>query len=417
MRILQVIASLAPRYGGPSVACPALARELARRGAEVTVFSTNVDGAGKLGVPLDTPVLRDGVRYEYFDGWTLPAEFKFSAALAHALHRRVASFDVVHIYSMYVFSAAAAARACRRHGVPYLLHPHGTLDPYLRRRHPIRKRIYEWLIERHNFRSAAAVLFNSTDEMRLAEEGLSRLCGRARIPYSAVIPVGVDDIWFAPPDTSMRNWLFNRFPELAGKRLVVFFGRLSFKKGLDVLARAFAELSRTSEDLHLVLAGPDSEGLGNRLREWFRQAQLLEKVTFTGLLDAQQGRALLATAEVFVLPSYSENFGQAVAEAMACGTPVVVSDRVSLHVEISLAKAGLVVPCNEAATAVAIEQILLDPALAREMGRRGRQCAREKFTWAVVGERMLALYRQIALRVAATQNCAGHAGCEQDFNL
>jgi glycosyltransferase involved in cell wall biosynthesis len=301
--------------------------------------------------------------------------------------------------------------------VPYLLHPHGTLDPYLRRRHPIRKRIYEWLIERHNFRHAAAVLFNSADEMRLAEEWLARLCGRARVPYGAVIPVGVDDIWFAPPDHSVRNWLFNRFPELAGKRLVVFFGRLSFKKGLDVLARAFAELSRTSEDLHLVLAGPDSEGLGNVLREWFRQAQLLEKVTFTGLLDTLQGRALLATAEVFVLPSYSENFGQAVAEAMACGTPVVVSDRVNLHSEISKAKAGLVAPCNAEATAAAIGKLLRNPSQAREMGRRGRQCAMEKFTWAVVGERMLELYSQITAQAAVAQKSTGRAGCEQDLSL
>ncbi len=413
MRILQVIASLAPRYGGPSVACPALARELARRGAEVTVFTTNVDGMGKLDVPLGAPVLRDGVLYRYFDGWTRPAEYKFSPSLARALDQSVADFDAVHIYSMYIFSAAAAARACQRHGVPYLLHPHGTLDPYLLSRHAARKRFYEWLIERRNFRRAAAVLFNSDAELRLAEDWLARVSEDADVPKRAVIYVGLDEQWLAPPDPDMRAWLFGDFPELAGKRLIVFFGRLSFKKGLDILARAFAQVARGREDVRLVVAGPDSEGLGNKLREWLRKEQVLEKATFAGMLDSQQSRALLAAAEVFVLPSYSENFGQAVAEAMACGTPVVISDRVNLHAEVRRAGAGLVVPCDASATAAAVEHLLANPSEARLMGERGRKLAEAQLSWRVVGGQMLELYRQIVLQVPGTEAPVRRAASER----
>ncbi len=410
MRILQVIASLAPRYGGPSVACPALARALVRSGAAVTVFTTNVDGSTKCNLPLGTPQEHDGVQYEYFDGWTWPAEYKFSPALARALFRRVAAFDVVHIYSMYIFSATVAAWACRRHGVPYLLHPHGTLDPYLRRRHALRKRVYEWLMERRNFRHAAALLFNTPEELGLAEAWLHRIVGSAEVPERAVVPVGVEEHWFTPAEPAVCSSLLARYPELAGKQWIVFFGRLSFKKGLDVLARAFAEVVRRNPRAHLVVAGPDTEGLGAKLRAWLREAQVLEKASFVGVLDKQQSRALLGAGTVFVLPSYSENFGQAVAEAMACGLPVVISDRVNLCSAVARAGAGLVVPCEAAATAAAIEQILRQPAQGRAMGECGRRLVAEKFTWRIVAGQMLELYQRIALRAGRARvgvTCAG----------
>ncbi len=398
LRILQVIASLAPRYGGPSVACPALARALVRLGATVTVFTTNVDGPRKYRLPSGTTEQRDGVQYEYFDGWTWPAEYKFSPALARALFHRVAAFDVVHIYSMYIFSATAAAWACRRRGVPYLLQPHGTLDPYLRRRHALRKRAYEWLVERRNFRHAAAVLFNTPEEHRLAEAWLNHLVGSAEVPERAVVPVGVEEHWFAPSDPAVCASLLARFPELSGKQWIIFFGRLSFKKGLDVLARAFAEVARRNPQAHLVVAGPDTEGLGAQLRAWLQQSQVLEKASFVGVLDSQQSRALLGAGTVFVLPSYSENFGQAVAEAMACGLPVVISDRVNLCSAVAQAGAGVVVPCESAATAAAIEQILRQPAQARAMGERGRRLVAERYNGQTVAGQMLALYQRVALR-------------------
>jgi glycosyltransferase involved in cell wall biosynthesis len=409
MKILQIIGSLAPRYGGPSVACPAMCRELLRRGHEVSIYTTDVDGRGHLkpqapiaGVLTDVPV-------QMFPGWTFPPEYKFSPALAQALKKNVARFDVAHIYSMFIFSATAGAQACREEGVPYLLHPHGTLDPFLRQRHRARKLLYTMLVERRNFARATALLFNSEEERRLASSawGLgfcSHDASHRRI--EAVVPVGVEADWFHELSAETRQEYRRTFPGTLGKRLVTFFGRLNFKKGLDILVPAFARVAAARPDVHLVLAGPDGEGYGEKVRGWLKDAGLIDRATFTGALQGDQRVAALQESEVFMLTSYSENFGQAVAEAMACGIPVLVSDRVNLWPEVEQAGAGYVVRCEAEAAAEALARLLDDPAQSRRMGRAGKQLAREKFPWSVVGGQMECLYEEI-LRSSAGGSSPG----------
>src|SRR2546427_8994616 len=142
------------------------------------------------------------------------------------------------------------------------------------------------------------------------------------------------------------------------RRLVVFFGRLNFKKGLDILARAFARVGSAREDVHLVLAGPDSEGYVHKVRGWLKEGGVLEKTTYTGPLAGEDRFALMHAAEVFVLPSYTENFGAVVAEAMACAVPVVISDQVNIWPEGAQAGAGLVVRCDPKETAQALLALL-----------------------------------------------------------
>ena len=397
MRILHVIASLAPRYGGPSVACPAMCRELARRGHEVSIYTTNVDGDQWLDVPLNQPVVNEGVEVRYFPGLTFPREYKLSLPLGQALRRKIPTVDLVHVYSMYIFSATVAAHYCRKYRVPYVLHPHGCLDPYLLRRHAVRKQLYTSAFERRNFRHAAAILFNSTEEMRLAENWLDRQLppnsGR-QLLIRRVVPVGVEEGCFIPAAPAAWKRFHERFPALAGRRIVLFFGRLSFKKGMDILARAFGEVARGFHDAHLVLAGPDTEGYGAKVREWLKADGVLEKATFTGALAGEEKFAALQEAEVFVLPSYAENFGQAVAEAMACAVPVVISDRVNIWPEVKQAGAGLVVGCDAQETAQAILTLLDNPGLGKQMGARGRRWVEDNLTWQVIGGQLVRVYQE-----------------------
>ncbi len=398
MRILHVVESLAPRYGGPSVACPALCRELIRRGHEVAIYTTNVDGDRLLHVPLGQPIFEKGVEIRYFPGWIQPREYKMSLPLWHALRQKIQSFDLVHIYSVYGFPTAAATHFCRIHGRPYLLHPHGSLDPYLRQRHRFRKYLYTKLLLQRSFRDASAILFNSGEEMRLAADwpGLNSPAANGRSgPKKFVAYVGVEDEWFEEANPAARERLMRRFPQLNERRLVVFFGRLNFKKGLDILARAFARVGGAREDVHLVLAGPDSEGYGQKVREWLKQGGVLEKTTYTGPLVGGDRFALMHAAEVFVLSSYTENFGAAIAEAMACAVPVVISDRVNIWPEVAQARAGLVVRCDPRETAQALLTLLDDPARGKEMGQRGRRLVAEKMTWRKVGEQMVEVYQEI----------------------
>src|SRR5713226_1615401 len=157
MRILQVINSLAPRYGGPSEFCSLLCRELARRGHDVAIYTTNVDGDGVMDVPCDRHIFDQGVEIRYFPAWSVTWRNPVSLPLWRALAQKIPQCDVVHIYSVYLITATAAAHLCRRARVPYVILPHGSLDPYLLRRHRLRKQVYTALFERHKFREAAGI--------------------------------------------------------------------------------------------------------------------------------------------------------------------------------------------------------------------------------------------------------------------
>jgi glycosyltransferase involved in cell wall biosynthesis len=323
-----------------------------------------------------------------------------------ALRDTVANFDIAHIYSVYGFSSSAAAYWCRKRGVPYMVHPHGSLDPFLRRRHRVRKWFHAKLLAERDYLKAAGALFNSVEELRLASDwsGLKIPGGAAeKATKRFVVPVGLDPRWLREPDASAGERFRRNRGALMGRRLIVYLGRLNFKKGLDILAGAFAQVARGREDLHLVLAGPDPEGYGRKVRRWLAQERVLEKTTFTGLLDSEDRFAVLQQAEVFALPSYTENFGQVVAEAMASGVPVVISDRVNIWPDVAKADAGLVVPCDVEATAQALRSVLEDPARGRQMGSNGRRWVAEHLPWEVVAAQMSNAYEEIVRRHTARQ--------------
>jgi glycosyltransferase involved in cell wall biosynthesis len=382
LRILHVIPSLAARDGGSTRVTIEFCRELLRRGHHAEIYTTNADGKRSLDVNLGTPVSVQGVRVTYFP--TLGGNyFKISPRFACAVKSAVRSFDLVHISSLYQFPSTTAAHSCRKHGVPYVITPHGSLDPYLYKRHPLRKRLYESVFERQNLAAAATVHFTSAEEMRLAN--LSGIRFRR-----SVAPLGVE---FEPVPSDWQTIVSTRWPELAGKRVVLFLGRVNFKKGLDILARAFGQIYWKHKDVCLVIAGPDNEGFGREVREFLSAECCLSAVTFTGMLEGAPKLALLKRAQVFAVPSYAENFCIALVEAMGAGLPVVLSDRVNIWREIRDAGAGLVVNTTSDKLAEAISNLLANPPLAREFGRRGYQLARDRFSWETAGPQLLELYR------------------------
>jgi glycosyltransferase involved in cell wall biosynthesis len=383
MRILHVLSSVAPRYGGPSKAAVEMCRELVRRGERPEIYTTNIDVDGVLDVPLGKPVNLNGVRITYFPAEALQL-YKISRPLARSLKTSIPDFDIVHVHSLYQFSSTVAAFYCRRYGVPYVLRPHGTLDPFLYRRHRMRKWLYEMLMERRNLAAAAAVHFTAAEEMELARSLGLRFRG-------VVVPLGVDPE--ISPFSSLH--LADLWPELSGKKVILFLGRINFKKGLDNLARAFGTIARDRNDIHLLLAGPDSDGYSSQVRQWLKEEGVLHKVTFAGMIVGERKNTALAESTMFVLPSYSENFGIAVVEAMAAGLPVVISNRVNIWREVLAAGAGIVVAPDSNATANAIKAFLDDLPKAARMGERGKRFAREHFTWESAGTKLIELYHQI----------------------
>ena len=394
MRILHVIPSFAPRYGGPTVAAVGLTRELARRGHDVSVATTNVDGPGELDVPLNEPVPMDGVDVWYFP-IQRPRWYHFSVPMGRALRDLVRRSDVVHIHYVFLWPTTVAAFWCRRYGVPYLVHVAGALDPvslakrYAGRRTSTvsraKKGLYLKTFGRCDLGGAAALHLTSEVELESAR-GLRFSNGR-------LIPLGADSP--PPPGVDDRAAVQQRYPSLQGRKIALFLGRLDRIKGLDVLAEAAGSLAESRDDFSLVVAGSGAAEYEAEIRDLVDRRGLSELTVFTGIVVGEDKWRLLRAADLFVLPSRHESSPVAVMEAMASGTPVVISDQVGMHGEVADAGAGLVTTLDPADVAGAIGRLLDDPEAAERMGRAGEALAARRYTWERVASDIEALYEEV----------------------
>ncbi|MGG2201584.1 glycosyltransferase [Paenibacillus validus] len=385
MRILHVISNLAPRYGGPVKAVLEMSKALANLGHEVRIFTTDQDGDDRLSVPLFEPVVKDGVEITYFPVQK-PNFWSTSMPLANALKEEIPKNDIVHIHALYMFHNFAAGHYCRKYKVPYIVCPHGSLDPFIYKRHRNRKRLLEFLFEKRNFKHAAALHFITEEEMNLAKPVSYETKGM-------VVPLGLDLAEFQnmPEQGAFRN----RYEQLKGKKIILFFGRLNYKKGLDLLVNAFSVVIKDHPDAALVITGPDNESYGEQVKRWVLDKKLSDHVIFTGMLRDQDKLAVLQDADVFVLPSYSENFGIAVIESLICKTPVIISDKVNICKEIEDNGAGLITQCNEESVADRIRTLLEDSDLRNTMGKNGEEMVRKYFHWDQIGQSLENEYNNV----------------------
>ena len=378
MKILHVVPSYFPaeRYGGPICSVHELARATTRRGHEVEVFTTNVDGPGKSDVPVVVPVARDGVRVWYFPS---PAgrRIYYSPAMGRRLRSSVKAFDIVHIHSVFLYPTSAAAHAARQSSVPYVVTPRGVLvGDLIRRKSATAKRLAIALFERRNIAGAAAVHVTSQGE---ADDLLALGLQPRKL---VIVPNGVA---IQPPDRPGVDQAPDTMPQ------IIFLGRINWKKGLDRLIPALALVPKAN----LALAGNDEEGYTRHLRALARDAGVAERVTFVGPVADNAKWDLIRKARLLVLPSYSENFGNVVLEAMAVGVPVVVTREVGLAPVVAAAKAGIVCDGSPQLLAAAINEVLIDARRAAEMGAAGRHTARQMFSWDIVAEKIELLYDDI----------------------
>jgi glycosyltransferase involved in cell wall biosynthesis len=365
------------RHGGPILAIHGLCRALAARGHQVTVFTTNVHGRGRLLVPLGKPVEIDGVEVRYFPV-IRPGRLYLAPGLGRAARDEVARFDAVHLHSVFLWPTSAVARAAERAGVPYVLSPRGMLVPELiRARGRWRKLAWLALAERRTIERAAALHATSA----LEGEDAARL--GFLLPSVSVIPNGIDaqpwDGDLAPLSPTVRA-------VVEGNPFLLFLGRLSWKKGLDRLIPALAQIPGAV----LAVAGNDEEGIRPELERLARGAG---RVVFLGPVHGADKAALLHRTAALVLPSRSENFGNVILEAWAAGRPVAVTPEVGLAATVRETGAGIVADGDLGG---ALRDLLADPARLDAMGRRGAEAVRERFGWAPVAREMERLYARIA---------------------
>lgn len=378
LRILHVVPSYWPavRYGGPIRSVHGLACALARLGHEVHVFTTNVDGAGNLDVPLNRPVDVDGVQVWYFPVSPL-RRLHVAPGLARQLRRDVAGFDIVHLHSVFLWPTWMAARAAHKAGVPYVVAPRGMLvRELIRRKSALIKRAWIYLIERRTLTHAARLHVTArveADELRALHFGVTPI---VTIPNGVAFPEGPRLVNSA------------RFKDLP-PRYVLFLSRISWKKGLDRLLRAWTAIP----DIPLVIVGNDDEGYQCKLEALAVELGIADRVVFLGPATDQDKWALYEQAEAFVLPSYSENFGIVVAEAMAMGCPVIVTPDVGAGELVAQAGAGVISSGEPSQLAAAIRQLLSDSGVRRQLGKAGKEFTRTHLSWDGIARRTCEMYR------------------------
>lgn len=385
MKLLQVIPTYVPavRHGGPVRAVHQLARELVERGHELSVFTTDLDGRGRLDLPTDRDLRLNGVRVRYFRA-TSPRRAARAPEMATALAAEAASFDLVHVHSLFLWPVTAATRAAERAGAPWLISPRGMLVKALfARRGDLRKRLWlRWAGRRAITRARRLVVTSELE--RLEAERFSM-----RLPPIAVLPNGVE-LPARPADPE-------ELPAAAAELVLagpmfLYLGRLSWKKGLDRLLHALD----LTPGATLVLAGPDDEGIFPALERLARELGVVDRLRWIGFVDGAPKRALLAAARALVLPSLSENFGNVVLEAWAEGTAVVVTPEVGLAADVRACGGGRVADGEPPAFAAALRELGAgDAGAARRMGERGRERARAEYAWGAVAARAEALYDEV----------------------
>jgi glycosyltransferase involved in cell wall biosynthesis len=383
MKVLHVIPSLAARTGGPAVAAVEFARVASQNGIESAILATEAayPAGTREGRSVEDGELVEGAEEVFVRLFPVRRPYRLarSPRLRDGLRRAVGGYDVVHIHSLYLDPQHAAAKAARRRGVPYVVSPHGALDPWLRERGRVRKAVVGVMWQRRMLQRAAALHFTTGDEARLAADVAPD------VPRM-VVPLGIDWKGFQelPPPMS-----FGAGP------VVLSLGRIAAKKGLDLLIRAFALASRRFDSTRLVIAGPDDEGLQPELEALAKREGVGEQVVFPGMLHGYDKLAALAAADVWALASHTENFGIAVVEALAAGLPTLISPAVNLSGEIERAGAGLVSETKPEAFAGALAYLLEDEGRRRQYAQRGREFAR-RFDWDAVAPQIVGMYEKVA---------------------
>ncbi len=381
MKVLHVIPSVAPRYGGPSRAVIEMCSALDNRGMSTIIATTNADGDGALEVELGKPVTYQNIQTIFFPRqWT--EAYKYSHPLAKWLDEHVAEFDLVHIHAVFSHSSLAAARACQRKGVPYLVRPLGTLDPWSLKQKTARKKLFWHLGVKQMLEGAAAIHYTTTDEQKLAEESLA-------LKRGVVIPLGIE--------TELFNQSDQREPATVGSPYVLVLSRLHQKKGLELLLPAFLSLVKRPEfsKWKLVLAGEGEARYVDSLKALAKSHGGNGNVVFAGWLDGEPRRSMLRHASLLALTSYQENFGLCAVEALACGVPVLLSPAVNIASEIDRVGGGWI---------SALENESLERNLAESLGNEkervrrgtlGRDFVQQHFTWESVANALVELYESV----------------------
>ena len=372
-RVLHVCPYMHPTAGGPPVVVDRLATHSELFGWDASVLTTSLmcddDGSAlsaELRQRLDIEVLPVD----------RPRIMGHVSQATAAMERAIQNADVVHVHTLWHSLNTIARHICRRHSKPYVLSPHGMLDPFSLSVHALRKRLYFALVERYNLRGAARIVFTSRAECELAMPVVERATKYEIIPLGADRPPAI-------PRKQMAAHFLKTYPGGVDGGRILFLSRLHPKKNLESLFAAMRSVITSHPDAHLFVAGSGQPSYEQILRRTVAKLGLASKITFTGFLSGKAKWSALAAADVFILTSHQENFGVAVAEAMHAGLSVVIGQGINISPQIREANAGIVLrdALDVQETANSIRRLLGDANERHRISRNAVNLATQNYCW------------------------------------
>jgi len=388
MRILQVTLSFKPSWeaGGVTKVAYGISKRLAEQGHNVTVYTTNMI-LRELDVEANRPIDLEGMRVYYFANLRKYLSTRIPPIpyyLPLIAKKEVKQFDIIHIHDHRTLLAATIHHYAKKYNVPYVLQAHGSLTTFFQK--GWLKKIFDVIWGYGILKDASKVIAITKEEV---EQYKSMGISEDKI---AIIPHGIDLSEF--DNLPQRGEFKRKYGLNDNQRIIFYLGRIHKTKGLDLLTKAFADLSEEIDNARLVIAGP-SDGYLSPLRQLIKELHIGEKILITGPLYEREKLKAYVDADICVLPSSYEIFGMTILEACACGTPVVLTDRCGIAEAVNNGQAGLVVPYDKEQLQYAIQHMLSDDKMRLQFSEKGKLLVREKFNCEKMAEQIESVYKGV----------------------
>jgi glycosyltransferase involved in cell wall biosynthesis len=390
LKIIVLASDISLESGGLRSGTLNLCKALMAKGHDVTLLSTTPSMNKQLITDnsLDTTI--DGVKTRLFYYQFKLMSNIFSCGLLRFLAHEVPKTDLIVIQSLYQCSSTFAAYIARVNSIPYVLRPHGTLDPFLFfRRRIFFKRLYVMLFEKRNFLFASAIQYSTLSEATMTASIISNTA------QSIIIKEGVDlEVFNRISSISFRNL----YPQLKGKEVMLFLGRLHQKKGIEIALKAFEKVARINKNLYFVIVGPGETSYVNMVKEFINRLAYSDRVLILGPVNSDIKIAALKESDLFILPSYGENFGISVVEALASGLPIIITKRVGIAEDLSDVLGVIVTECDVEEVASAIIKIISSPELRNHIKFKGPEIAQLLYSIDSMGNQMDMAYKKLVFK-------------------
>ncbi|MBW3022893.1 glycosyltransferase [Candidatus Woesearchaeota archaeon] len=383
MRILHVIPAYSVEWGGPSKVVHDLSEFLSKKGVAVDILTTY--GSEETLYPVPENVNLISLKRNKFSRiWT-----GFSIDAFNFLRNNIKKYDCLHIHELWHFPHFASY--WMRETIPYAVTTHGQLDGWCLSHEGLRKKVYSFLIQKKILEKATIIKALTLQE----KENIVNYDAKLRNKI-VIIPNGINVTEFK--NIPEKGFFKSKHAILREKKYILFLGRINIIKGLDILVSAFKKLSREYQDLYLVIVGADDNDYAEKIKKSLKKEGLFKRSIFTGMLTGREKLSVFADAHLFVLPSYSESFPMAVIESMACGIPVVISNKVGIYKEVQSHNAGIIVKTSADNLYEGMKTLLENEDLRREIAENGKKLAMANYDINEITDMTIEVYRKMNAR-------------------